>query len=213
MQKAAKLLHLPTPEPQEGIDLDLGKNMVELKITQYADDTCLYLQDSEDIQNCLNIVSEFSNVSGLYVNLEKTESLCLGRLEGQIPAVSPIRWPTEPIRYLGIYVGHNLITCNKLNWENKMEAFQKLIDNWRIRKLTIFGRVLICKALVLPKLAYAASLLPIPDGIVKRINKIIFSFIWGCKDRVRRKTVINKVRDGGLQMLDVDNHFLALKGA
>ena len=53
----------------------------------------------------------------------------------------------------------------------------------------------------------------INSGIVKRITKIHFNFIWGCKDRVRRKTVINKVRDGGLQMLDVDNHFLALKGA
>ena len=94
-----------------------------------------------------------------------------------------------------------------------METFQKLIDNWRIRKLTIFGRVLICKTLALPKLVYAASLLPIPNGIVKRINKILFNFIWGCKDRVRRKTVINRVRDGGLQMLDVENHFLALKGA
>ena len=73
--------------------------------------------------------------------------------------------------------------------------------------------MLICKTLALPKLVYAASLLPIPNGIVKRINKILFNFIWGCKDRVRRKTVINKVRDGGLQMLDVDNHFLALKEA
>ena len=206
-------LHIKQANSYKGIDLDLGINMVELKITQYADDTCLYLQNPEDIQNCLNIVREFSNVSGLYVNLEKTESLCLGRLEGQIPAVSSIRWPTEPIRYLGIYVGHNPITCNKLNWEDKLEAFQKLIDNLRIRKLTIFGRVLICKTLALPKLVYAASLLPIPDGIVKRINKILFNFIWGCKDQIRRKTVINKVRDGGLQMLDVDSHFLALKGA
>ena len=122
-------LHIKQADSLKGIDLDLGKNMAELKITQYADDTCLYLQDPEDIQNCLNIVREFSNVSGVYVNLEKTESLCLGRLEGQIPAVSPIRWPTEPIRYLGMYVGHNPIACNELNWENKMETFQKLIDN------------------------------------------------------------------------------------
>ena len=206
-------LHIKQANSYKGIDLDLGTNMMELKITQYADDTCLYLQNPKDIQSCLNIVREFSNVSGLYVNLEKTESLYLGRLEGQTPAVSPIRWPTEPIRYLGIYVGHNPITCNKLNWENKMEAFQRIIDNWRIRKLTIFGRVHICKTLALPKLVYAASLLPIPDGIVKRINKILFNFIWGCKGRVRRKTVINKVREGGLQMLDVDSHFLALKGA
>ena len=51
--------------------------MAELKITQYADDTCLYLQDPEDIQNCLNIVREFSNVSGLYVNLEKKQKVCV----------------------------------------------------------------------------------------------------------------------------------------
>ena len=43
-------LHIKQADSFKGIDLDLGKNMAELKITQYADDTCLYLQDPEDIR-------------------------------------------------------------------------------------------------------------------------------------------------------------------
>ena len=67
--------------------------------------------------------------------------------------------------------------------------------------LTPCGKVQIIDALTMPKLIFSASLLKIPGGIIKKVNTIVYSFIWGYKDRARYRTVINKMENGGLQML------------
>ena len=51
-----------------------------------------------------------------------------------------IKWPEHPIRYLGIYIGNDKELCEKLNWTNKIDDMQKLIDSWRTRKLTLKER-------------------------------------------------------------------------
>lgn len=52
---------------------------VELKITQYADDTGLFLDGSEhSLRNSLNLLDQFAKYSGLKPNIEKTKCICLG---------------------------------------------------------------------------------------------------------------------------------------
>jgi len=55
--------------------------------------------------------------------------------------------------------------------------------------------------------------LPVPDDIVKRINKILFSFLWGKKDKVKRIKVIKKLKEGGLNMVDIQCLFDSFKAA
>ena len=184
-----------------------------IKITQYADDTCVYLKDFNQIPKCIAAINRFSQVSGLKLNIEKTEGLCLGTLQNTNNQTYNIKWPKEPIRYLGIYIGNDTNQCNHKNWTTKLEKTQKLIDSWHTRKLTLYGKVLIIKSLVLPKIVYSASLLPCLDGSIKTLNKMLFQFIWGNRDRLKRNVMINTYQNGGLQMLDVESHFMALKAA
>ena len=69
--------------------------------------------------------------------------------------------------------------CIPQNWITKIEQMQKLLDSWRTRNLTLQGRILIIKTLAISKLVYSSSLLPLPDGIVKSVNKLLFKFLWG----------------------------------
>ena len=183
-----------------------------IKISQYADDTCLFLTDKNDIENSIKAVNNFSKVTGLKLNLTKTEGMCIGSLKGLTPDIKSIKWPKDPIRYLGIYI-HNTITCNKNNWTNKLEMIQKLIDNWRIRNLTLYGKINVIKSLLIPKVVFQATILPIPMNFVKELEKIIYNFIWGKRDKIKRRVIINKYEDGGLQMIDLENQFLALKAS
>ena len=185
----------------------------EVKCTQYADDTCIFLSNIDDIEKCLQEVQDFSKVSGLNLNLHKTEGLCIGSLANTYPAMHTIKWPHKPIRYLGIHIGNNLFECQKNNWINKIEKIQKLIDCWRKRHLSLIGKILIIKTLALPKLIYPATFLSVPDGFIKKINKILYNFIWGVRDKIQRRIIKNSISKGGLQMVDVESQFFAVKAA
>lgn len=49
----------------------------ELKITQLADDTALFLKDDKQVSPAIALVEEFSGASGLRLNKGKCEILCL----------------------------------------------------------------------------------------------------------------------------------------
>jgi hypothetical protein len=63
-----------------GIQLHLSNEMHEIRCTQYADDTCIYLRDLDQVKPCLKALQSFTVVSGLNLNLHKTEGMCIGSI-------------------------------------------------------------------------------------------------------------------------------------
>ena len=57
---------------------------------------------------------------------------------------------------------------------------------------------------------YVASCLVIPEKVIKEINQRIFRFLWGKRDRIKRKTIVSKVEKGGLNMIDLKSHITAV---
>ena len=69
--------------------------------------------------------------------------------------------------------------------------------------MSVIGKVLIVKALGVSKFTFAATVLHVPQDIIKQINQILFNFLWGCKcDKVKRDIVIQDYENGGLKMID-----------
>ena len=51
----------------------------EFKISQYADDTSLYIQpEEESLKECMKCLSDFEYVSGLKINIKKTKIVKIG---------------------------------------------------------------------------------------------------------------------------------------
>ena len=51
----------------------------EIKLSQYADDTTLILDGSQDmLEASLDVIEKFSKISGLRLNNQKTEALWIG---------------------------------------------------------------------------------------------------------------------------------------
>ena len=72
------------------------------------------------------------------------------------------------------------------------------LDLWKMRKLSIFGKVLIVKTFGVSNFSFLATVVYIPTEIVKRINNIIFEFIWGVRliklaNIYQYKTIIKEV--------------------
>ena len=79
------------------------------------------------MQKVLKLVSKFTEVAGPKLNISKTEGIWLGqhKEKQQNCNVAGIKWPTEPVRCLGIYIGHDKKECNNLNWDKKLENIKK----------------------------------------------------------------------------------------
>jgi hypothetical protein len=62
---------------------------------------------------------------------------------------NPEKDPKGSISLNAIYIS-SLEECEKLNWENKIDKMKTLFFSWRKRNLTILGKIMIIKALVIP---------------------------------------------------------------
>ena len=101
----------------------------------------------------------------------------------------------------------------KSNFEDKVANIDQVLKEAEKRNLTLFGKVCIIKSMAISMLMYVATCLAIPEKFIKDIDQRIFKFLWGKRDRIKRKSVINKLEEGGLNMLDLQTQIYALKAA
>jgi hypothetical protein len=107
-----------------------------------------------------------------------------------------------------VYFGNNKEECEKLNWENKIDKMNTLFFSWGKRNLTIFKKIMIIKALVIPIFTFVASACVLPDKYRKEIESKCFKFIWdGKPDKAKRNTMIGNFEMGGLNMIDIESYF------
>ena len=193
------------------LKLNINNREVDLRIKQFADDTTLFIKKVDQIGLALSIVDDFSKVSGLGLNRDKTEGILLGDPE-IFPAESyGIKWRQSGVKYLGIYVGYDKNFCKQRNWTEKMEKFQRILDNWRKRDLTLFGKVVIVKTLGLSNIVYSARHTETPSEVIKQIESSIFHFLWNKVDRIKRNTLYADLEEGGLNVTDIESYLSAIK--
>ena len=85
---------------------------------------------------------------------------------------------------------------------------------WIKRNLTILGKTLIIKSLIVPIFTYVASTCVVPAKYRKEIDSKCFKFIWNNKpDKVNRNTEVGKLANRGLKMIDIQSYFMSLKAS
>ena len=55
------------------------------------------------------------------------------------------------------------------------------------------------------------ALVPTPNEVLKQLNQLLFKFLWKGTDKVRRASVINEYREGGLKMIDLETMVKSLR--
>ena len=177
----------------------------EFKIAQLADDTTLFLADLQSVQRSISLFERFSLVSGLKVNLEKSEIIPIG-----LTSTTDSNWGYDILKYnkgpfktLGIWFSYDKNESVKLNYQERLNKMKVLTNIWSSRNLSLKGKVMIIKSLIL-QVFFLFSVLFTPDQILNVINKILFSFLWGNKTEKNKKdTIIGNISDGGLKMPDI----------
>ena len=67
--------------------------------------------------------------------------------------------------------------------------------------------------MAISKLMYIEMCLTIPEKIIKDIDQCILKFFWGKHDHIKRKSAINKLEEGGLNMIDFKTQICAIIAA
>lgn len=69
----------------------------------------------------------------------------------------------NPVKSLGIFLGHDKETNDEKNWLNKLKEFEKNPRLLAIRKLTLFGKCTVINSLIVSKLLYLFTVLENPN--------------------------------------------------
>ena len=191
-------------------------NDVEIKLSQYADDTTLILDGSdESLCSSLATLDDFSKVSGLRLNDKKTEALWIGASIGNDKILLPgkeLKWPKDKVKSLGIWISTNPELSASLNYNEKLEKVKEILRCWKYRRLTLLGKITVIKSLAVSQLVYLLSPLRSNYRILNEINDLLYTFLWNGKgDKIKRKIMINDLSVGGLKMIDISSFNKSLK--
>jgi hypothetical protein len=147
-----------------------------------------FLDGSEkSVRNTVNLLNNFTKISGLKVNYNKSELAPLGRSRMEIythNCSQDMKITVDKMKILGITIPTNekYEDLIKLNYDEKNIKIKNIIQSWSKRSLTLFGKVTIIKSLIVLQLTYLLSVLPNPgQNNLKDIDSLIFNFLWDNK--------------------------------
>ena len=211
---AVEIMALKIRQKQEIVGINLRNDSV--KIAQYADDTTLFMKDEKDIEHAINIIEEFALFSGLRLNRAKTMGMWLGKRKNDLNEVLNLNWKTgigATIKILGVVFSNNKVASEvNENWEKCINKILENINRWEKRDLSIYGKVCITKVFLISQLVYLMQGLIMPDNYIKKVNRIIFKFLWKKRynnrkafEKVKRVVVCSNYENGGLKMINIED--------
>ena len=118
----------------------------------------------------------------------------------------------DDIKTLGIYFLHNIHLMNQKNYCKAITSIHGILKLWRMRNLSIEGKIVVFKTLAISKLVYLALLTVIPNHITEEVAKIQKSFIWhDSSPKIKHETLRMEFKAGGLKSVDIRFKFVSLQ--
>ena len=111
----------------------------------------------EALASALNLLDDFSKVSGLKLNNKKMEALWIGSSIGNEQLILPatdFKWPKCEVKTLGLWLSVKPEISARLNCNEKIEKIRKILSCWKYRRLTLLGRITVLKSLAASQLVY-----------------------------------------------------------
>ena len=138
-------------------------NGSEVKLLQFADDTTAVLSDLNSACALLKTLEAFEEVSGLKLNVRKTEAMWIGSLQNCEDELLGVRWQ-KSVKFLGIFVTYDAKQLVGKNFKQRLKKIKILKNLWKSRGFSIYGKVNIIKVILLPKMIYLSSVLCTPPS-------------------------------------------------
>jgi hypothetical protein len=157
---------------------------IMLRTSLYADDAAVFVAPFKvDIQNLAAILHSFREVNGLCTNFSKRQVLPIRcgdiDLEDVLQGIPATR-ASFPLRYLGLPL---LVWClRRWDFQNLEDKCAGRLPTWNGKLVNTAGRVALVQSVLASQSIYHLTLLSIPPGTMKYINKLERAFVWAAKD-------------------------------
>lgn len=123
----------------------------------YMDDITIVCTDSHSIAMATKVVNDYCAATGTLVNRGQSELFLSQDWHKSLTTSFPVK--TETIKLLVVTVQRD--RGGSLNWEKTMCHIQQKICEWSAQSLTMTGKILVLKAIVLTILLYLGRRFPI----------------------------------------------------
>jgi len=182
-------------------------------VSQFADDTNIAIESGEqNIKNVFTLLKSFETLSGLKVNEDKSEILLLGNTERRSTGKYSML-VKDHIKSLGVLIYDTIAETLTVNYAIAQSNLENVLKLWSKVNMSLLGKVTIVKSMALSKLNYLLNVLPAPNqSIITDIEQKCYKFIWdNGPDKIKRKTMIAPIEQGGLGMEDLPSRIAAIK--
>ena len=176
--------------------------------------TTFFLKDVNSIKEMVNSFHIFSRFSGLRPNISKCEIAGIGVLKGVKVAVCGIQCVDLVLdtKILGTHFSYNEKLKEERNFSLIVANIQRVLKLWKLRNLTLEGKILILETLALSKIIFQAFVTPIPIYVVTELEKIQKSFLWeNSTSKIKHDTLCNDYKGGGLKNVNIRKKIISLQ--
>ena len=148
------------------------------------------------------MLEQFAKVSGLHVNQTKTQAMWIGSEANRADRPLDLAWSAE-LKITGIFFTYDQDRELELNLDKRMKKIKGVISSWKQRNLSLVGRTQILKTFVISQLLFVTNVIRVPENIIKQVDAIMYNFIWGGPDKIKRCVMIKPLEEGGMKVPDI----------
>ncbi|KAJ8402876.1 hypothetical protein AAFF_G00361900 [Aldrovandia affinis] len=167
-----------------------------LKIQQYADDTTLFVSSVRSLGRIRALTDLFGAGTGSRVNMAKSSVLFCGSWTEDIGDSEGFAVCEGGLKILGVRFWARGSAAQ--NWKARLTLVRSRLGMWSRRQLSLTGKVIVVRSVLLPLLLHLAYVFPVPARAKLALTRAVFRFLWGGRyEYVSRELMYAPVAGGG----------------
>ena len=185
----------------------ISVNHPYIKLCQLADDLTLFWGSTEAVIASVHIFEVSYCYTGLRLNKGKTEVYIIYNDKAVVEEKSSgIHWLNGPFKTLGSWFSTDPEEMIRLNFNKKLNIIETILKVCHARSLTLRGKIVIIKSLVIPHLLQLSSAIPLSEKILINLDRMLTNFIWSDRKHLIYKNIlIQPIEFGGFKMVTAKN--------